>query len=99
MYVAVTERQATLTQVFSYGRVYLHFYEIKTCIYNNSGLQLFMTVDIIITTCLCLMIAMSTSMALMYEHTSLLNCVGISLISEMDDSLVPRIIPVCLMMT
>ena len=29
MYVAVTERQATLTQVFSYGIVYLHFYEIK----------------------------------------------------------------------
>ena len=31
MYVAVTERQATLTQVFSYGIVYLHFYEIKSC--------------------------------------------------------------------
>ena len=30
VYVAVTERQATLTQVFSYGRVYLHFYEIKS---------------------------------------------------------------------
>ena len=29
MYVAVTERQATPTQVFSYGIVYLHFYEIK----------------------------------------------------------------------
>ena len=27
--MAVTERQATLTQVFSYGIVYLHFYEIK----------------------------------------------------------------------
>ena len=29
MYVAVTERQATPTQVFSYGIVYLQFYEIK----------------------------------------------------------------------
>ena len=29
VYVAVTECQATLTQVFLYGRVYLHFYEIK----------------------------------------------------------------------
>ena len=27
--MAVTERQATLSQVFSYGIVYLHFYEIK----------------------------------------------------------------------
>ena len=27
--MAVTERQATPTQVFSYGIVYLHFYEIK----------------------------------------------------------------------
>ena len=31
VYVAVTQRQATLTQVFSYGIVYLHFYEIKLC--------------------------------------------------------------------
>ena len=29
VYVAVTECQAKLTQVFSYGIVYLHFYEIK----------------------------------------------------------------------
>ena len=32
MYVAVTERQATPTQVFSYGIVYLHFYEIKIAV-------------------------------------------------------------------
>ena len=30
VYVAVTECQAKLTQVFAYGIVYLHFYEIKT---------------------------------------------------------------------
>ena len=35
MYVAVTERQATPTQVFSYGIVYLHFYEIKLYIYYD----------------------------------------------------------------
>ena len=37
VYVAVTECQAKLTQVFSYGIVYLHFYEIKVrivCKYN-----------------------------------------------------------------
>ena len=32
VYVAVTECQAKLTQVFSYGIVYLHFYEIKTIV-------------------------------------------------------------------
>ena len=37
VYVAVTERQATPTQVFSYGRVYLHFYEIKTIVSRTYG--------------------------------------------------------------
>ena len=38
MYVAVTERQATPTQVFSYGIVYLHFYEIKMSLYSQKGI-------------------------------------------------------------
>ena len=44
VYVAVTERQATLTQVFSYGRVYLHFYEIKGRNYTNFKSNLAMMV-------------------------------------------------------
>ena len=37
--MAVTERQATLTQVFSYGIVYLHFYEIKFECCNTQPLK------------------------------------------------------------
>ena len=37
--MAVTECQAKLTQVFSYGIVYLHFYEIKRSTYNTISEQ------------------------------------------------------------
>ena len=45
VYVAVTECQAKLTQVFSYGIVYLHFYEIKRYIAYNARLILDMIED------------------------------------------------------
>ena len=44
VYVVVTECQAKLTQVFSYGIVYLHFYEIKKWNYTNFERNLAMMV-------------------------------------------------------